>query len=84
MVATFSRIIIYIHTLRAKDDLTRRKFSGDSKLNGLQMPGKKRRDRQGNLPAIATREQSIIKGDLTGRKEQRLPLKRNIQSTEQT
>lgn len=41
MVATFSRIIIYIHTLRAKDDLTRRKFSGDSKLKGLQMPGKK-------------------------------------------
>lgn len=40
-VVTFGPIIIYIHAQCAKEDLTPRKLSGDSKLKGLQMPGKK-------------------------------------------
>ena len=41
MVVTFGHIIIYIHAQHAKEDLTLRKLSSDSKLKGLQMLGKK-------------------------------------------
>lgn len=40
-VVTFGHIIIYIHARCAREDLTLRKLSGDSKLKGLQMPEKK-------------------------------------------
>lgn len=35
MVVTFGHIVIYIHAQHAKEDLTLRKLSGDSKLTGL-------------------------------------------------
>lgn len=47
IVVTFGHIIIYIHAQRAKEDLTLRKLSGDSKLKGLQMPGKEEEACQG-------------------------------------
>lgn len=82
MVVTLGPIIIYIHAQCAKEDLTLRKLSGDSKLKGLQMPGKKEACR--GTPQQGLQQQKIIKRDFTGGKEQRLPLKGNIQSTEQT
>lgn len=82
-LVTFGHIIIYIHAQHAKEDLTLRKLSGDSKMKGLQMPGKKEEACRG-ARQHKRREQKIIKRDFTGGKEQRLPLKGNIQSTEQT
>ena len=83
LVVPFGHIIIYIHAQHAKEDLTLRRLSSDSKLKGLQMPEKKE-ETCGGAPQQKQREQKIIKRDFTGGKEQQLPLKGNIQSTEQT
>lgn len=58
VVATFGHAVIYIHAQCAKEDLTLRKLSGDSKLKELQMPGKKKRHMPGNLVAIAMRAEN--------------------------
>lgn len=61
---------------RAKEDLTRRKSLRWFQTERVANVRERRRDRQGNIAAIAMTEQSIIKGDLTGGKEQPFPLKR--------
>lgn len=59
------------------------KVSGDSKRKGLQMSGKEETGRREHSSHSNERAE-YNKGSLNWRKEQPFPLKRNIQSTEQT
>lgn len=94
MVATFSRIIIYIHTLHAKDDLTRRKFSGDSNWKGCKCQERKQRQ-AGELSSNSNQRAEYNKRRLNWREraaaafeekysKHRANLKKNQESWEET
>ena len=58
VVAAFGHTVTCLHAQCAKEDLTLRKLSGDSKLKELQMPGKKKRHLPGHLVAVAMRAEN--------------------------